>query len=837
MVRDAKNGLHPWWKTAYPLAQRQYRMIRSPSAPVYAALVGLATGLAFGTASGERAVFSAIPAVEEITPQLPDDPMPPLTHAAMALAVREAEGHLQAGRPWAAWKEVRKFVQKPASAPDAVVLVGARAAAGWEGWSQVRRLLEGRDWLSERGRGEGWYLLGRAYAARQDWAKSADAYRAYLDLSRAEHKAEAAARLGVVLARIKDSAGAGQAFAAATRGTDAPDWMRALEAEALAQAGDAGVVRAASAPSASAPVRLRQTRAEARWRLSRGDTAGALDRLEREEQILVAAEAAPQAADLALEHARLLRIAGRTAEARADLRRIAADGNVPASQRVRAAALLGEMPGARTADEELARAAAYEAGSRPGLAARSLRAALRGGAQDDAAARLRLGRLLFDARDFRPAREASLAAAALQADPAKAAEAELYAARALRRLGSLDGYAEMKAIAEKRAGTPAAGSALFLLGDAADDRDRAIAYYRRAAEVTSSPDAREAGFRLGDRLLKAEQGGAAATAWEAYVARWPRGEQSAEAAYRAGVLHERAGRGEKARAMYAAAIAADPVSYFAIRAADRMGADPLAAALANTREWPSAPGDAAESAAALRRLDALDAAGMTDAWTQELAWQTRRLDRRPAALLALAEGLRDRGHPVEGIRLGRALLERRNGEWDGRLLRVVFPFVYRELLEAEAERAGVDPYLLAALVRQESSFNPRARSWVGATGLSQIMPATGAWLAPGAGVPSFDPSLLAVPEINLRMGARYLRDQLRRYGGKRDLALAAYNAGPSRADKWRRELGYGGDPDRFRERIPFTETRHYVQVVIRNAVVYRRLYGAERSPGLSAGGS
>ena len=150
---------------------------------------------------------------------------------------------------------------------------------------------------------------------------------------------------------------------------------------------------------------------------------------------------------------------------------------------------------------------------------------------------------------------------------------------------------------------------------------------------------------------------------------------------------------------------------------------------------------------------------------------------------------------MEGIRLGRALLERRGGEWDARLLRVVFPFPYRDLLEDEADRADVDPYLLAGLVRQESSFNPRARSWVGATGLSQIMPATGEWLAPGAGVSNFDPSLLAVPEINLRMGARYLRDQLRRYGGKRDLALAAYNAGPSRADRWRRELGYGGDPD------------------------------------------
>jgi soluble lytic murein transglycosylase len=166
---------------------------------------------------------------------------------------------------------------------------------------------------------------------------------------------------------------------------------------------------------------------------------------------------------------------------------------------------------------------------------------------------------------------------------------------------------------------------------------------------------------------------------------------------------------------------------------------------------------------------------------------------------------------------------------------VVFPFPYREILADEAARAKVDPWLLAGLVRQESSFDRRARSWVGATGLSQIMPSTGAWLAPGAGVRNFAPELLAVPEINLRMGARYLRDQVRRYHGARDLALAAYNAGPGRADRWKRELGYGRDVDAFREKIPFAETREYVKVVIRNAEVYRRLYGARRSPGLVDG--
>lgn len=813
-------------------------MTQHPRTPLIAALVGLATGLAISTASGERAILSYIPAVEELTPRVPDDPMPALTHAGMALAVREAQGHLDAGRPWAAWKQLRGYVKDPADAPETIVLTAARAAAGWDGWSHVRRLLQGRDWLAERGRGEGLYLLARSQEAKQDWPAAADGYRRYLQVQRAEHHAEAAAHLARALARADDVRGAAEAYARAAReGGEGADWMYALEAEARARAGDAEAARAAAAPSASAPVRLRQARAEARLWLARGDTARALDRLAREEPILAAAAAAPEAAEIALEHARLLDAIGRDGEARADLRRVAADARAPGPLRMRAATRLGEMPGTRTADEELARAAAYEAGKRPGLAARALRAALRAGAPDDPAQRLRLGKLLFEERDFRPAREALAAAAERLTDPALAAEAELYAARALVRLGSSDGYAEMRRVVEKRPATAAAGTALFLLGDVAENREAAIRYYRQAADVAASPDAREALYRVGDRRLKNKDPAGAAAAWEQYAGRYPTGAQTAEAAYRAGVLHERAGRDQKARAMYAAAIAADPVSYYAIRAADRMGADPLARVLDNGASWPAVPGDAREAAAALGRLNALHRAGLQDEWKQELDWQTRRLDSRPAALLALAEGLRDAGQTVEGIRLGRALLERRGGEWDGRLLRVVFPFPFRELLQDEADRVNVDPYLLAGLVRQESSFNPRARSWVGATGLSQIMPATGAWLAPATGVSSFDPSLLAVPEINLRMGARYLRDQLRRYGGKRDLALAAYNAGPSRADRWRRELGYGGDPDAFRERIPFAETREYVQLVLRNSVVYRRLYGGGRSPGMSAGGS
>jgi len=797
----------------------------------YAGFVGLATGLAIGTAPSAADVRDGIPSAAELAPRLDLDPFRGLTHAGMLLAARDASGKLEAGRPWAAWMALRDYLDDADDAPPAVALLGARAAAGWDGWGQVRRLLRGREWLSDEDGGAGLLLLGRAEEAAGDPAAAILAYRRFAAVGGGETRGVTSAHLGRVLGAAGRHAEAAAAFRAAAGDLpEVADWMAALQAGALAEAGFAATVGMPAGGSAAAHGHL--AAAEARARQRAGDVAGGAARLEQEAHAL-AEEDAVAAAELTLQRARLLAAAGRQAEPRDALRRMAGDAGLPASVRARAAALLGGLPGGPAAEEELARADAYEAAAKPGLAAKALRSALRLGAADGAAARLRVGRLLFEAADYGPARSWLLDAAEKLRDPEQLAAAELYAARSLVRQGKADdGMEALRRVAERRAGTAAAGTAWFLLGDAAADRPTAIVLYRRAA-ATASPEAAEALFRAGDRSRREGDAAGALRAWEDYAARYPRGEQAAQAAYSAGLLHERAGRAERARALYAAAVAADPVAYYAVRAADRLGVDPLAAAIATPSALP-ATGDAAAVAATLRRLRLLDAAGLQEAWRAELDSHVRRTQGRPAALLALAEGLRDDGHGVEAIRLGRALLEARGGAWDERLLRVVFPLPYHELVLDEAGRAGVDPWLLAGLVRQESSFDRRARSWVGATGLSQIMPGTGRWLAPAAGVRSFDPALLTVPEINLRMGSRYLRDQLRRYGGARDLALAAYNAGPGRADRWKRELGYGRDVDAFREEIPFAETRHYVKVVMRNAEVYRRLYGPGRSAGLAS---
>ena len=152
-----------------------------------------------------------------------------------------------------------------------------------------------------------------------------------------------------------------------------------------------------------------------------------------------------------------------------------------------------------------------------------------------------------------------------------------------------------------------------------------------------------------------------------------------------------------------------------------------------------------------------------------------------------------------------------------------YPLPYREHVEHYARARGLNPYLVAALIRQESTFNPRVRSRAGARGLMQIIPATGRQLARQERR-KYATRDLYNPEINIRYGTRYLKDVLARFNGRVDYALAGYNAGPHRVKRWT-GMDMSIDPEIFIEDIPFDETRAYVKLVLRNEMLYRRLYG------------
>lgn len=156
----------------------------------------------------------------------------------------------------------------------------------------------------------------------------------------------------------------------------------------------------------------------------------------------------------------------------------------------------------------------------------------------------------------------------------------------------------------------------------------------------------------------------------------------------------------------------------------------------------------------------------------------------------------------------------------------LFPRPYWTDLKKFSVANGLDPFLVASLIRQESEFNPLAVSRANAVGLMQLLPRTGKLVARQEKLKRYNATQLFTPSVNLELGIRYFRGMVDQFGGSFEYALAAYNAGSDRVEEW---LGQGKyrDPQEFVESIPFTETREYVQAIMRNASVYRQLYEAQ----------
>jgi len=155
--------------------------------------------------------------------------------------------------------------------------------------------------------------------------------------------------------------------------------------------------------------------------------------------------------------------------------------------------------------------------------------------------------------------------------------------------------------------------------------------------------------------------------------------------------------------------------------------------------------------------------------------------------------------------------------------RLAFPLPYRGSIETYAREQSLDPFLVAALIRQESEFNPKAVSHANARGLTQVLPGTGRELSRKLKIPRYKTAMLFTPDTNVKIGTYYLKALLDQLQGRWEPTLASYNAGKSRVTSWLSATNYH-EPAEFVESIPFNETRVYVESVLRNAEVYRRLY-------------
>ncbi len=154
--------------------------------------------------------------------------------------------------------------------------------------------------------------------------------------------------------------------------------------------------------------------------------------------------------------------------------------------------------------------------------------------------------------------------------------------------------------------------------------------------------------------------------------------------------------------------------------------------------------------------------------------------------------------------------------------RLLFPQPYWPEILQDAQSNGLDPFLVASLIRQESEFNPEAVSRASAYGLMQLLPSVGKSLAKREGIHGFNTNQLLNPNTNIRLGTLNLRQVLDRFGGQPEYTFAAYNAGDVPVRQWMASGDYKDVPE-FVESIPYTETREYVQAILRNREMYRQL--------------
>lgn len=167
-----------------------------------------------------------------------------------------------------------------------------------------------------------------------------------------------------------------------------------------------------------------------------------------------------------------------------------------------------------------------------------------------------------------------------------------------------------------------------------------------------------------------------------------------------------------------------------------------------------------------------------------------------------------------------AIVTLQNIKW---ILRTIYPIHYRDLIEKYAGKYKIDPYLVVAIMKNESRFNPDAISKKEAKGLMQIAPVTGAWASEKLGIPNYSEDMLFQPELNIEIGIWYLDVLRQEFGDNTEIMVVGYNAGNGNVKKWLNNSKYSRDGKTL-YKIPFSETRIYKKKVLRDYRIYTNIY-------------
>jgi soluble lytic murein transglycosylase len=402
-----------------------------------------------------------------------------------------------------------------------------------------------------------------------------------------------------------------------------------------------------------------------------------------------------------------------------------------------------------------------------------------------------------------------------------APQAAYLRARALLRAGRLE--PARTALRHVLSATPkdtAAAISLVLLADLAIDEgrdtDARTAYLRAGREF---PGTRFGAFGRYQAAVIAFALGrldSAAAEFDTVAQKHPSSPEAIGALYWAGRSWAALGDSARARDRWEQVRRADPSSWYGALSAARLGAPAWSPATEGELPAPSP-----ELEAALDRAEALQALGLLPEAQAEYDRLLADADESLERQLATAAGFLRHGKPWRAIQLGWRAIGR-GAPRSAATLRLIYPITLGEGIRTLARDHGLDPALVAGLIRQESTFDPSATSVAGARGLMQVMPEVGARTARSLGYPVWAPELLWQPDVNLELGTVHLAEMTARFP-ETVRVLAAYNAGSTRVARWDERAGVR-DPELYAERIPFRETRDYVRVVQRNREIYRALY-------------
>jgi soluble lytic murein transglycosylase len=424
--------------------------------------------------------------------------------------------------------------------------------------------------------------------------------------------------------------------------------------------------------------------------------------------------------------------------------------------------------------------------------------------------------------------------------------AQLARAEALLKLNNeADARAGLQSVADTS--VREAGSALLRLGQL-DERDgdeaSAEGDYQRMASLAPDRTA-EALFHVGfTRYVRGDHPGALA-AWQTGMASGPPApDMQARLQYWIG--REQPEGSPQAQDAFNLAAAASPESYYGLRAQDQLDATLSVASAPHGAAWLTAGQAELQERAAwfgalnltpeqvtreVNSLPAMARAGMLlDLGLRtEASWEIDGLmgqftqTRDVARMSAVADWTTAHDLPQLTLRIGKQMRDLVGLRGLPRALqKQVYPAGWGDIVAQQASAYSVDPLLLLAVMRQESSFDPRAQSGAQAMGLTQIVPSTARNIAGRIGDDNFVLRDLFRPSVSVQFGAYFVGELLGQFGGQVFPALAAYDAGGGNVSTWIRR--YGDDPDLLVEQIPFSETQMYLRVVYDNYWHYQRLW-------------